>query len=91
MDFSISDDQRAIREAVADICSRFDNAYWLRKDREGRQRPDRVPGDREEHGRSRGCDAGDEPPAVRLEVVGEVATSRLLTHDRPLRTQMDRQ
>lgn len=35
MDFSISDDQRAICEAVADICTRFDNAYWLRKDREG--------------------------------------------------------
>ena len=35
MDFKISDDQRAIREAVASICKRFDLAYWLKKDREG--------------------------------------------------------
>jgi len=35
MDFKISDDQRAIREAVASICKRFDLGYWLKKDREG--------------------------------------------------------
>lgn len=35
MNFDISDDQRAIRDAVADICSRFDKSYWLRKDQEG--------------------------------------------------------
>jgi len=85
------DDARAPRRLVDGKALRAGARTSLRKDREGRQRPDRVPGDREEHGRSRGCDAGDEPPAVRLEVVGEVATSRLLTHDRPLRTQMDRQ
>lgn len=35
MNFDISDDQRSIREAVADICRRFDKNYWLRKDQEG--------------------------------------------------------
>ena len=35
MDFNLSDDQRAIREAVASICQRFDLGYWLKKDREG--------------------------------------------------------
>lgn len=35
MDFSLSDDQIAIRDAVARICERFDDAYWLTRDREG--------------------------------------------------------
>lgn len=35
MDFSLSSEQEAIREAIARICAGFDDAYWLRRDREG--------------------------------------------------------
>jgi len=35
MDFALSDDQEAVRAAVARICARFDDAYWLERDREG--------------------------------------------------------
>jgi len=35
MDFDITEEQRAIRDAVAKICSRFDDAYWLERDRTG--------------------------------------------------------
>ncbi len=35
MDFRLTDDQLAIRDAVVDICRRFDDDYWLRKDGEG--------------------------------------------------------
>src|SRR5688572_27572642 len=35
MDFSLSPDQQAIREAIARVCERFDDDYWLKKDREG--------------------------------------------------------
>jgi acyl-CoA dehydrogenase len=35
MDFSLSEEQDAIRAAIAKICARFDADYWLRKDREG--------------------------------------------------------
>jgi len=35
MNFELSDDQRAIQDAVSRICSRFDADYWLKKDREG--------------------------------------------------------
>lgn len=35
MDFSLSEDQEAIRDNVAGLCSRFDDAYWLEKDRTG--------------------------------------------------------
>ena len=35
MNFDLTDDQRSIREAVADICRPFDKSYWLHKDREG--------------------------------------------------------
>lgn len=35
MDFSLSSEQRSIREAIADICSQFDDHYWLEKDRTG--------------------------------------------------------
>jgi acyl-CoA dehydrogenase len=35
MDFALTDQQQAIRDAVAKICWDFDDAYWLRKDREG--------------------------------------------------------
>src|SRR5436190_2959754 len=35
MDFALSANQESIREAVAKICARFDDAYWLKKDKEG--------------------------------------------------------
>jgi acyl-CoA dehydrogenase len=35
MDFALSDNQEAIRDAIAKICRDFDDAYWLKKDREG--------------------------------------------------------
>jgi len=35
MDFSLTDEQEAIRAAIGKICARFDDAYWLRRDREG--------------------------------------------------------
>jgi acyl-CoA dehydrogenase len=35
MDFALSENQDAIRDAVAKVCSEFDDAYWLNKDSEG--------------------------------------------------------
>src|SRR5215218_3793828 len=35
MDFSLSSDQQAVRDAVARICAGFDLDYWLKRDREG--------------------------------------------------------
>ncbi|MET0222111.1 MAG: acyl-CoA dehydrogenase family protein, partial [Tardiphaga sp.] len=35
MDFALSANQQSIRDAVAKICTRFDDAYWLHKDKEG--------------------------------------------------------
>ena len=35
MDFSLSDEQLAIREAVGRICAAFDDDYWLERDRSG--------------------------------------------------------
>ncbi|MEW5423555.1 acyl-CoA dehydrogenase family protein [Amorphus sp. 3PC139-8] len=35
MEFGYSEDQDAIRDAVARICERFDDAYWLARDKEG--------------------------------------------------------
>ncbi len=35
MDFGLSDEQRSIQEAVAKICARFGDDYWLERDREG--------------------------------------------------------
>ena len=35
MDFSLSPEQLQLRDAVAGLCARFDDAYWLRKDRDG--------------------------------------------------------
>ena len=35
MDFALSAQQESIRDAVAKICARFDDAYWLTKDRDG--------------------------------------------------------
>ena len=34
MDFALSDNQESIKDAVAKICARFDDAYWLKKDKE---------------------------------------------------------
>ncbi|MBN8939809.1 MAG: acyl-CoA/acyl-ACP dehydrogenase [Rhizobiales bacterium] len=33
MDFSLSADQRQIRDLVEKLCARFDDAYWLKQDR----------------------------------------------------------
>ena len=35
MDFSLSAEQQAIRDAVAKLCARFGDDYWLKKDEEG--------------------------------------------------------
>jgi acyl-CoA dehydrogenase len=35
MDFALSSEQEALREAVGRICSRFDDQYWLMRDRDG--------------------------------------------------------
>lgn len=35
MDFNLTTEQEAIRDAIARICADFDDAYWLKKDREG--------------------------------------------------------
>ena len=35
MDFALTANQESIRDAVARICARFDDAYWLKKDKEG--------------------------------------------------------
>ena len=35
MDFALTEQQEAIRDAIAKICADFNDAYWLRKDREG--------------------------------------------------------
>jgi acyl-CoA dehydrogenase len=35
LDFTISNDHRAIQDAVAGICSQFDKTYWLHKDQHG--------------------------------------------------------
>jgi acyl-CoA dehydrogenase len=35
MDFSLTQEQQAIRDAVARLCARFGDAYWLERDREG--------------------------------------------------------
>ena len=35
MDFALSDQQQSIRDAVAKICARFDDAYWLKRDKDG--------------------------------------------------------
>ena len=33
MDFAMSEAQREIREQILRLCSRFDDAYWLERDR----------------------------------------------------------
>ncbi len=35
MDFGLTDEQQAIRDGIARICAKFDDEYWLNKDREG--------------------------------------------------------
>ena len=35
MDFALTASQESIRDAVAKICARFDDVYWLKKDKEG--------------------------------------------------------
>src|SRR5437870_2520822 len=35
MDFALTAEQEAIRDAIEKICARFDLEYWLKKDREG--------------------------------------------------------
>src|SRR5436305_9835932 len=35
MDFALSASQEQVRGAVGKICARFDDAYWLKKDKEG--------------------------------------------------------
>ncbi len=35
MDFAFSQEQEQIREAIAKICARFPDEYWLKKDKEG--------------------------------------------------------
>jgi acyl-CoA dehydrogenase len=35
LNFDLTEDQRAIQQAVGDVCSDYDDDYWLRKDREG--------------------------------------------------------
>jgi acyl-CoA dehydrogenase len=35
MDFSLSEDQKAIRAAIEAVCADFGDDYWLKKDREG--------------------------------------------------------
>jgi len=35
MDFALTEAQAAIREGVAALCTRFDDAYWLAKDKQG--------------------------------------------------------
>jgi acyl-CoA dehydrogenase len=35
MDFSISEDQRAVRDGVSAVVSRFDDDYWLARDNDG--------------------------------------------------------
>src|SRR5512145_3360522 len=35
MDFSLSPEQERIREAIAKLCERFPDEYWLKRDHEG--------------------------------------------------------
>ncbi len=35
MDFTLTDEQLRIRDAVLNLCRPFDDAYWLKRDREG--------------------------------------------------------
>ena len=35
MDFALDANQEAIRDAIEKICVRFDDGYWLKKDKAG--------------------------------------------------------
>ena len=35
MDFALTEQQEAIRDAIAKICEGFPDAYWLKKDHDG--------------------------------------------------------
>ena len=35
MDFALTANQESIRDAIGKICTRFDDVYWLKKDKEG--------------------------------------------------------
>ena len=35
MDFSFTPEQEQIREAIEKVCAKFDDAYWLKKDKQG--------------------------------------------------------
>jgi len=35
MDFRLTEEQQAIGDAVGRICARYDDAYWLARDRDG--------------------------------------------------------
>jgi acyl-CoA dehydrogenase len=35
MDFALTAEQQAVRDAIARICTRFDDQYWLTRDRDG--------------------------------------------------------
>ena len=35
MDFSLTEDQQSIRDAVLEHCARFPDDYWLERDRDG--------------------------------------------------------
>ena len=35
MNFSVTEEQQRIREAIAKLCTRFGDDYWLERDREG--------------------------------------------------------
>ena len=36
MDFSLSAEQQKIQDAIAKLCERFGDDYWLERDKEGR-------------------------------------------------------
>ncbi len=36
MDFALTSDQQSIKDSIEKICSRFDDQYWLDRDRDGR-------------------------------------------------------
>ena len=35
MDLTLTDEQQLIRDSVLKLCARFDDAYWLARDRDG--------------------------------------------------------
>ena len=35
MNVPLTDEQRAVRDGVAQVCAKFDDAYWLARDRDG--------------------------------------------------------